>query len=56
MVENSRLAGGANETGISGQHNNLYNPDDNVSMASKSKFIWIQRWQPFNENNFWIDI
>ena len=39
MVENSRLAGGANETGISGQHNNLYNPDDNVSMASKSKFI-----------------
>ena len=34
MAENSRIAAG-NETGISGQHNNLYGPDDNVSMASK---------------------
>ena len=41
MVENSRAGGlGPNETGISGQHhhnaNLQYNPDDNISMASKS--------------------
>jgi len=49
MVENSRIAAG-NETGISGQHNNLYSPDDNVSMASSQYNERVRRIQDRLQN------